>query len=387
MLKKNPFAKRGKVNKGAPSGLVVSLIFHAAAFFIAGLFVVFRVMNPPEPEFEAPPPIERPKMKLKKPKVKVKKSSQPKPSSRIVAKVKTRDMPEIQLPDLQGTGEGLLGGTGVGGEFMDLPEIGEMSLFGGGVTSGNDLEVTFYTLNRSRDGGYQNMAHKEYFNVLREFVAEGWNTSKLARYYRSPKKLYATTVFIPIVTSAMGPVSFGEEISQANAACWVAHYRGKIVHKEDITFRFWGCADDVLTLAVDRKVALAANFPWDGVDAYTIGQEWWGKEAPGSRTINQDDGQYKMADISMVGSSWITLEAGVPRDFDAIVGEGPGGEFYAMVMVEVKGKDYPLNEYGVPMFEVFALEELTWELQDSILMNLYKDEANVTNVTTFFNDL
>ena len=36
---------KGRVNKGAPSGLVISLLFHAAAFFIAGLFVVFTVVN------------------------------------------------------------------------------------------------------------------------------------------------------------------------------------------------------------------------------------------------------------------------------------------------------------------------------------------------------
>ncbi len=84
---------------------MISLIFHGAVFFIAGLFVVFKVMNPPKPEFEVPPPIERSKMKPRKPKVK--KSSQPKPSSRIVATVKSRKMPEIQLPDLQGTGAAL----------------------------------------------------------------------------------------------------------------------------------------------------------------------------------------------------------------------------------------------------------------------------------------
>ncbi len=120
---------RRRIDKGAPSGFVVSLFVHAAAFFLAGLFVVFKVMHPPEPEFQPPPPIERPKMKLKRPKVKVRKSSQPKPSSRIVAKVQTKQMPEIQLPDLVGTGEGLMGGTGFGGEFLDLPEIGQTSLF------------------------------------------------------------------------------------------------------------------------------------------------------------------------------------------------------------------------------------------------------------------
>ncbi|MBN2786537.1 MAG: hypothetical protein JXR25_17100 [Pontiellaceae bacterium] len=377
---------KNRVSKGAPSGLVVSLLLHVAAFFIAGLFVVFTVVTKKDPEFVPPPPVERPKMQLKKPKVKVQKSSNPKPSSRIVAKVKTRDMPEIMLPDLEGTGEGLLGGVGVGGEFMELPEIGEMSLFGGGVTSGNDLEVTFYCMKRHANGSVNtSMAHKEYFNILKRFVDSGWNTALLKRYYHSPTKLYATTVFIPIVTSCMGPVAFGE--SYEDAACWAAHYRGKLVHKDGITFRFWGVSDDVLTVAIDKKVVLAANFPWDGVDAYTIAQEWWGNEAPGSRGILDDAGSYKMADSVMVGSSWITLEPGVAHDFDAVAGEGPGGEFYAMLMVEVQGEKYPLNEYGQPMFPVFALEPLSWGLQDSILMNLYKDEANVTNVTTYFNDL
>jgi len=143
--------KQGKVNKGAPSGFVVSLIFHAVAFFVAGLFVVFTVLPKEEPEFKPPPPIERPKMKLKKPKVKIKKSSQPKPSSRIVAKVKTAKMPEIQIPDLVGTGEGLLGGLGAGGEFMDIPEI-EVSTLGSSESVGNDLVGQFYDFKRARDG-------------------------------------------------------------------------------------------------------------------------------------------------------------------------------------------------------------------------------------------
>ena len=47
-------------------------------------------------------------------------------------------MPEIQLPDLEGVGDGLLGGTGFGGEFLDLPEIAEITLFGSEQSAGND---------------------------------------------------------------------------------------------------------------------------------------------------------------------------------------------------------------------------------------------------------
>lgn len=106
----------------------------ACFFFISGLFVVFTVLPKEAPEFNAPPPMARPSMKLKKPKVMVKKSSQPKPSSRIVAKVKTEKMPEMQIPDLVGTGEGLMGGLGSGDEFMDIPEIEEVTVFGGAVS-------------------------------------------------------------------------------------------------------------------------------------------------------------------------------------------------------------------------------------------------------------
>ena len=133
-----------KVSKGGPSGLVISLIVHAAAFFLAGLFVVFTVLKEEPPVFEQPPPVARPKMKLKKPKVKIKKSSQPKPSSRIVAKVKTAKMPEIQIPDLVGTGEGLLGGLGTeGGDFLEIPEIEEVTIFGGKTSSGGDMRVSY----------------------------------------------------------------------------------------------------------------------------------------------------------------------------------------------------------------------------------------------------
>lgn len=66
----------------------------------------------------------------------------------------------------------------------------------------------------------------------------------------------------------------------------------------------------------------------------------------------------------MVGSGWITLEAGQEHDFDAICGEGPGGEFFAMMMIEVQGErsSYPLNDQGNPMFPLFATEPLPREV-------------------------
>lgn len=395
-MKKKRLKKQGKVSKGAPSGFMISLIFHAAVFFLAGLFIVFKVLPKPQPVFKAPPPVERPKMHLKKPKVRVKKSSTPKPSSRIVAKVKTAKMPDIQIPDLTGTGTGLLGGTGMGGDFLDMPDIGEATLMGSNVSAGKDLEVTWYCMARNRSGGANpKMSHQQYFNILRKFVKDGWDTEEFAPYYRSPRTLYASCIAIPIVTSMVGPISFGENDYVLNARTWVAHYHGKIVKKDGITFRFWGTSDDVLDVAINKKLVLAANFPWNGVDAYTIGEEQgWKRTAPGSRTINANDGSYQFFGTrpdgssvnSLVGSDWITLKPGQVYDFDAIAGEGPGGETAACLMVQVKGVDYPKNDRGEPIWPLFATEPLSWETQDKILMDLQQGSANVTNISTFFID-
>jgi hypothetical protein len=371
---KNLFNRPGKVSKGAPSGFVISLIFHAAAFFIAGLFVVFTVVNRPEPEFEASPPIERPKMQLKKPKVKVQKSSQPKPSSRIVAKVQTKQMPEIQLPDLVGTGDGLMGGVGTGiGEVMDLPELGQPTLFGDGQSAGNDLKVSFYNLNKTSRGTTASMDDDTYQDVIGKFLQSGWDKSILDKYYRSPKTLYATTIMIPMVMSAVGPDAFGEDMNYGY--CWAALYEGKLVHKDPITFRFWGASDDVLAVALDGELVLEASWPRGEVHKYAK----WVTKAP----INYTD---YLGNQFRVGGDWVTMEPGVPKDFKAIVGESPGGQFHAQLLVEVQGEEYPLNKRGSKLFPVFAMEPLSWALQDTILVNMVEGDANVTNVTTFFRD-
>ena len=89
-------------------------------------------------------------MQLKKPKVKIKKSSKPKPTKRIVTKMNKASMPDIQLPEMTGLGDGLA--SGVGG-FDIMPDFGSgVTIFGGGQSIGNDLVGTFYDLKRDRQG-------------------------------------------------------------------------------------------------------------------------------------------------------------------------------------------------------------------------------------------
>jgi hypothetical protein len=364
--------KRGqKVGKGAPSGLVVSLLFHMAIFFIAGLFVIFTVVNKTEPAFEPPQRIERPKMKLKKPKVKVKKSSQPKPSSRIVAKVKTKQMPEIQLPDLAGVGEGLMGGSGFGeGVLLDLPDLNQISTFGREQSIGNDFEGVLYQLSHDRSGGVASMDEDGFRVILRDYVMRGWDDSVLRKYYKFPKKLYATHFIIPPIPSPLGPDSFGAP----DMECYYmfAVYKGKLVFQEDIKIRFWGMGDAYLFVNVDGKEVLLNG--WATHMNYNF--DWW-------RSRSSDNLTTMFCNLPMVVGDWIELKANEPVDMKVLFGEWKGGDMGAGLLVEVEGQEYPKSFWSGPLLPAFKTEELPWSVLTEIHKHLPEDECSLTDGPIF----
>lgn len=364
--------KKRKINKGAPSGFVISLIFHTAAFFVAGLFVVFTVVNKPEPEFVPPPPIDRPKMNLKKPKVKVKKSSNPKPSSRIVAKVKTKAMPEIQLPDIAGIGDGLLGLDGFGADNLAIPDIQEITLMGNSFSTGIEFEGTYYDLKRRPDGRYTGN------NVLEErvyeFLHDGWDISVFNKFYQAPIKRYATCFVIPTMSSSVAPSAFGQE--PASGFNWLVLFKGKLVHKEDITFRFWGAGDMFLVVRVDNEIVLASAVSHVQAIKY-FGGLW--------ASSSGQTGIYNMGYPKAVVGDWITLNGGEVRNMEVLLGDD-GGVACFMLGVEVKGVDYELNDQGGPILPAFKTGVLSHDMIDHIYMDLTVGDLCLTN-GPIFNDI
>ena len=372
--KKDKSSKRKNISKGASRGFVVSLLFHVAAFFIAGLFVVFTVVTKTEPEFVAPAPVERPKMNLKKPKVKVKKSSQPKPSSRIVAKVKSRDMPEILLPDLMGSGDGILGGMGVGDVFMDLPEIGDLSLFGTTQSAGNDLVGTFYDFKRRSSGGPFGVSDPEADmpNLFRDFLDSGWNKSVFAKYYHSPRKLYSSTIVIPETPSVVGPMAFGEETA---GYFWGVLYEGTLVSYKDIRFRFWGMGDNYIFAGVDGETVLAywLNAQGNSYDSSVLSEY----------TTRTEFGTPLTYGYGFDGK-WIDLKAGEPKKLQVLIGESGGGASSFMLCVEVDGVEYPFNPYmggiTLPVFQTAVQSQTQVEELERVI---YPGDATVNEGPVF----
>ena len=356
--------------RGAPTAVLVSAAIHAGLLLLLGGLVVFHIVIKPESKFVPPPPVDRPKMELIKPKVKVKKTVKPGASQRIVSKA-IANMPDMQLPALAGMGKGL--GGGIGG-FDLMPDISQMSLFGGtkSVAIGNDFEGRFYSAAYDRSMKKSNVGSDSFVNNIRRFMELDWNPMVFAPYYRAPQKLYATHFFIPSMNSEFGPSYFGMPSGpDFDPYLWCAHYKGKIANKKGGRFRFWGISDDLLLVRVNGTLVLNAS--WGGNRSGYF-PEWERQE---------EDFKYNMGFGSAAIGLWFELEPGVPVEMQVLIGEIPGGNFCARLVVEKEGEDYPKNRDGMPVLPVFKTAKIPDVVKDKIKYELIVGEADLDSDLMF----
>ncbi len=70
---------------------------------------------------------------------------------------------------------------------------------------------------------------------------------------------------------------------------------------------------------------------------------WRSPEAPGSQA----------ADDPLRAGDWMPFGPDQVADLDVIIGERPGGQFNAFLMVEKQGETYPKDSRGRPIFPIF----------------------------------
>lgn len=362
-MKKN--TKRSqKIVKGVPSAVVLSLLIHAALFLLAGALMVFTFVNRPEKKFVPPKAVERPKMDIRKLKVKVKSKSKPKATTRIVTTLKPASVPDLQLPEMSGMQDGLVGGIG---GFELMPDLTEVSMFGSKQSIGNDLEGTLYDFKRDSRGKNLSvqMTTGDFLNEVKKFIRNGWKTSSLARFYHTPEKLYSPTIMVPSTQSYFGPWAFGER--DMGAYYYMLYYKGQLVNKKGGRFRFWCMGDNFMVVRVNGKVVL---------DFANLFQTVW----DGKRSTRMS---MHLGHWPAYAGQWMDLEPGVPLPLEVIFGEYEGGIFGAMLVIEEEGVDYPHNFENGPKLPIFKTAELTRDQLDSIYEYLWEDHIDVTNGPVF----
>jgi len=216
----------------------------------------------------------------------------------------------------------------------------DSSFFGQSKQSEAALIGVLYDLKQTQDHKPTNVDAGTYTTVLDEFLSKGWDEAVLNRYYRVSKPLYTTQIFIPTMDAGQAPKAFGEE-KQVKPSRWVVHYKGQVSAPEAGTYRFWGIADDIMAVAVNNKTVLVGNRR----DMKLTHVDWKPSGRDGAHAGN---GELRPGD-------WITLKVGEIIDLDVIIGERPGGQFNAFLMVEKQGATYDTDRRGHPILPIFQV--------------------------------
>ncbi len=369
------------------SALVVSVIIHVVFLLIAATFVAVSVIIKDDPDFKVQS-VKRPKMNLRKLQVPVEARKKDPPKLRKTIVVNTpKPTVDIKMPEIIGVKGGL--GSGSGGGFS-LGFDFDMDLFGGNSRAGNDFIGTFYDLKQHKDGSPSEIgqlvaernqpgAEIKCHEVIRRFLSSGWKETRLKDYFSAPKQKFARFFNIPPMPAERAPQAF-DVADQVKPGYWICVYRGQIMAPETGKYRFWGIGDDLMVVKVGNKLVLNASWPetygkltnWRSDDddsmRFLMNQKQYGTFKEGKfqeyykeyrrmvedgasagvalKNIRIDDkslmdfGSYMSGGSRLIIGDWIPLRAGQQVEMEVLIGEIPGKDFSARLLVEQQGQQY-----------------------------------------------
>jgi hypothetical protein len=244
------------------------------------------------------------------------------------------------------------------------PKQGIATPFGFQDKTPGTLVGTFYDLKRTRNGDPTDMLLRDYREVFRRFVREGWREEILEKYTKSPNELYATQFFIPDVEAAQGPKAFG--IQNGEAGRWLALYKGRISPPEDGTYYFVGGGHDVLIVRVNGRTVV--DRCWN--DQQRNNKDW------------QADQNYNYAGIKipngLAKGDPMRMKADQYYDIEVLIGEESGKTMFAWLLVEQSGMVYQKDPLGNPILPIFRTADLPIpELEPGQTLPPYKPDGPI----------
>ena len=267
-----------------------------------------------------------------------------------IAKVTLPDMPAMPKTATQPTKMAGAGGAGIAAPAaMDAATGGSaggslVSVFGFREAVGGSLVGTFYDLKQT--SGRKPAEGADYETIIKEFVRGGWNEGVLQKFYRAPQALYATQLLTPLMPADEGPKAFNVE-RNVQPGRWVVLYRGRISPPESGTYHFVGAGDDIMVVrlkggGLDPRVVLDR--------CYNLRQDF-------GKTVA--DYHYDFSNIpkGFAKGESVALNAGTFYDIEILIGEHPGGDFFAELLVEKIGTTYEKDGRGNPILPPFRVAD------------------------------
>ena len=205
-----------------------------------------------------------------------------------------------------------------------------------------DLVGTMYDFKRDAS---KRPRGADYYADLRRVVGERFSKKVMKDFYRVPKQLFLTHLFLPYVKAETGPEAFGAG-GLMEPTKWIIHYTGQIQTLLAGRFRFVGEFDDIVIVFVDGKVVLEAG---------------WGDHVAEWRPTDNVGKHLCYTTHPLVYGDWVDLQALQPHRIDIVVGENPGGWVGGLLMLQEEGREYASDAKGRPVLPIFTVQPLTPE--------------------------
>ncbi|MDR2863577.1 MAG: hypothetical protein LBV54_06875 [Puniceicoccales bacterium] len=238
----------------------------------------------------------------------------------------------------------LLSITGWLGTLATAPAQ-ERNVFGETASSEAAFVGIFYDFKQNQTGEPTNIDVNRYWNVIDEFISKGWDESVLNRYYRASRTLYTTQIFVPYMGADRAPAAFGVGATIKESR-WVIHYKAQVSPPTNGRYRFWGASDDFIAVALDTKNVLVKPFHLNS--AHTLPKTNWVR----TKTTNPEG--INAASDRLLAGDWMDLRADQIYDLDILMGERPGGQFFAFLMCEKEGDKYE-QDADAPILPIFQI--------------------------------
>jgi len=340
--------------------LVISVAVHLLFGLGAAVYVVQRYQANRKLTFKGGPPSPNPSTRAIEHKVQMAKKQSTMSAPALNKRITTTGLSKVALPEMPampklaaapskmagagGTdvsfnagGMTQSGGSGAGGAAV--PFFGFRESKGGGSLVGK-----FYDLKQTKDGKPSNLdQEKGYPREIADFVS-GWNESNFAKYFTGPNPLYTSQIFIPKIDAEQGPRAFN--LSRVQPKMWVIHYKGNVIPPESGTYRFVGMGVDLLVVRFNGRVVL------DCGPTTPSGKETRQYYAFDGLQMKSDMPWYK----GLGRGDTFQVNAGESYPMEVLMGEWPGGDFKAWLLLEKDGAQYEKDSKGNPILPIFKLQ-------------------------------
>jgi hypothetical protein len=346
--------------------LFVSILVHVLFALVAVYLVVQTITPKRKLTFKGGPPSPNPSQRAMDHQVsmakKQKTMSAPAPAKRITTTAMTKvALPEMPaMPTMDNSPMSKMAGMTPGGLGMTMGGGGTGGGSGGGggvpffgLRNAKGLAGTFIDLKQAPDhkptGIGKDPSKVPYHDLpyeaaVKQFVSSGFQKTAVERFFQGSSPIFAQQIFIPGIHAEDGPKAFSlEKVVQPSR--WVVVYRGKVRAPESGTFRFVGWADDVLVVRFNRNLVLDGSF---------ANVSSWRRK----RVYRYDFPHSGFAYDGFVVGDAVSVTKDLTYDIEIMIGESPGGHFYAQLLMEKVGEKYQKDKAGNPILPIFRVADV-----------------------------